>query len=112
MKGMNAKTGRPLSGNAHLCQSILNILTTPIGTRVLRRDYGSRLPELVDAPLDGVLVADIRRATAVALNRWEPRVSISRIYVLAAGSGTIEVVIEARNNETGAPFRTAGVRIS
>ncbi|PKA32508.1 hypothetical protein CWR41_22540 [Cedecea lapagei] len=112
MKGMNARTGRPLSGSAHLRQSILNILTTPVGTRVLRRDYGSELPELVDAPVDAALVARIRRATAGALNRWEPRIRVTRVYVLAAGSGFIEVVIEGRSLESGASFRTNGVRIA
>lgn len=112
MKGMNARTGRPLTGIAHLRQSILNILTTPIGTRVLRREYGSELPELVDAPVDAALVARIRRATAHALNRWEPRIRIQRVYVLSAGDGFIEVVIEGLNLESGVPFRTNGVKIS
>ncbi len=49
--GMNAATGRNLTGLDHLHQSIADILSTPIGTRVMRRDYGSRLPELIDAPM-------------------------------------------------------------
>ncbi|ELN2578469.1 GPW/gp25 family protein [Enterobacter kobei] len=112
MKGMNARTGRPLSGNDHLRQSILNILTTPVGTRVLRRDYGSELPELVDAPVDAALIGRIRRATADALNRWEPRIRVTRVYVTGAGNGFIEIVIEGRSLESGAQFRTSGVRIT
>ena len=112
MKGMNARTGRPLSGNDHLRQSILNILTTPVGTRVLRREYGSELPELVDAPVDAALVGRIRRATADALNRWEPRIQVTRVYVTGAGNGFIEIVIEGRSLESGTQFRTNGVRIT
>jgi phage baseplate assembly protein W len=41
MQGMNRNTGRKLSGVDHLRQSIVDILTTPIGSRVMRRDYGS-----------------------------------------------------------------------
>lgn len=111
MKGMNAETGRPLSGDAHLNQSIANLLTTPIGTRVLRRDYGSGLFDLVDSPLDGILVSNIRKETAVAINRWEPRLKIERVYVLAAGNGYIEVGIEGYNRENNAYFRSSRVRV-
>lgn len=39
MNGISATTGRPLSGIDHLRQSIRDILTTPIGSRVMRRLY-------------------------------------------------------------------------
>ncbi len=39
MRGMNANTGKELEGIEHLKQSIIDILTTPIGSRVMRRDY-------------------------------------------------------------------------
>ena len=48
MIGMSAVTGKPLEGLDHLRQSIADILSTPIGTRVGRREYGSLLAELVD----------------------------------------------------------------
>ena len=51
MIGLNATNGQALSGLDHLRQSIRDILTTRIGTRVMRRDYGSRLPDLVDSPV-------------------------------------------------------------
>lgn len=52
MRGMNASTGKELEGLNHLKQSIVDILTTPIGSRVMRRDYESRLLELVDKPIN------------------------------------------------------------
>ncbi len=51
MKGMDAKTGKTLEGIEHLKQSIIDILTTPVNSRIMRRDYGSRLFELVDKPI-------------------------------------------------------------
>ncbi|GDD08501.1 phage baseplate assembly protein [Escherichia coli] len=35
MLGMDRNTGKPLSGVDHICQSIVDILTTPLGTRVM-----------------------------------------------------------------------------
>ncbi|MEN1410054.1 GPW/gp25 family protein, partial [Pseudomonas aeruginosa] len=49
---MNAHTGGAIDRLAHIRQSIADILTTRIGTRVMRREYGSQLPELIDAPFN------------------------------------------------------------
>ena len=46
--GINTNTGRSISGKAHLRQSIADILSTPIGSRVMRRNYGSHLFDLID----------------------------------------------------------------
>lgn len=48
MNGVNCRTGKRLSGVAHLRQSVSDILNTPVGSRVLVRDYGSDLFELLD----------------------------------------------------------------
>lgn len=89
MTGMNAETGKPLAGDAHLGQSIADILTTPIGTRVMRRDYGSALFELIDAPLNALTRLRLFAATADALRRWEPRLRLTRVKLIdGEGSGT------------------------
>jgi phage baseplate assembly protein W len=41
MIGTNATSRKPLAGIEHLRQSIRDILTTPIGSRIMRRDFGS-----------------------------------------------------------------------
>lgn len=46
MPGMHTATGRALFGLAHIRQSITGILTTPIGSRLMRRRYGSEVTEL------------------------------------------------------------------
>lgn len=92
--GMNGNTGRPLTGVEHLAQSIRDILTTPIGTRVMRRDYGSRVPDLIDRPINQGLFAELRAAVADALARWEPRFTLSRIGVSEVGPGHIGYRLE------------------
>jgi phage baseplate assembly protein W len=81
MAGMSRSTGAVLGGFDHLRQSIQDILTTPVGTRVHRRDYGSRLPRLVDRPINNSLVAELVAATAEALDRWEPRLRLEQVKV-------------------------------
>lgn len=92
MAGMSRTTGQPLEGFEHLRQSIQDILTTPVGTRVHRRDYGSRLPRLVDRPINEGLVAELVAAAAEALDRWEPRLRLERIQVEAVSpAGEVEL---------------------
>lgn len=79
MTGMNAVTGRPLSGIHHIQQSLQDILTTPIGSRVMRRDYGSLLPELIDQPTNDVTLLQIYAAIVMAVIKWEPRVVIATV---------------------------------
>jgi phage baseplate assembly protein W len=52
MIGMDARSGAFSDDLAHLRQSIADVLTTPIGSRVQRREYGSLLPELIDQPFN------------------------------------------------------------
>ena len=79
MRGIDARTGKPLSGLAHLRQSIRDILTTPLGSRIMRRNYGSRLFDLVDNPLNEQTLVEIFAATAEALIQWEPRLKVMRV---------------------------------
>lgn len=111
MRGVDAATGGPLDGPAHLRQSIRDILTTPIGTRVMRRTYGSRLMELVDTPVTAALAAAITAATAEALDRWEPRVRLERVQIAAAGAGHVTLDLEGVYVPEGTPLRIAGVRV-
>ena len=94
MQGMNRNTGRKLSGVDHLRQSIVDILTTPIGSRVMRRDYGSRLYQLVDAPINRALFVEVYAATAEALVKWEPRFQLSRVQVESVKPGQISIALE------------------
>lgn len=94
MAGMNAHTGKPLGGIAHLQQSVRAILSTPVGSRVERREFGSRVPGLLDAPLGPESAADIQAAAVEALGRHEPRLAVRQAALRAAapdGSIALEI---------------------
>jgi phage baseplate assembly protein W len=99
---MNTATGRAIEGEAHLRQSIADILTTPIGSRVMRRDYGSLLPELIDQPVNGATRMKLFGATASALMRWEPRIRLTRID-LARGEEPGSFVLDIEGRRTDLP---------
>lgn len=81
MIGIDAATGRALSGMQHLAQSVADILTTPLGSRVMRRDYGSLLPELIDQPFNDATRLRLYGAATLALMRWEPRIRLIRVQL-------------------------------
>lgn len=77
--GMNAKTGRRITGADHLSQSVGKIIGTSVGTRVRRRPFGSVAPDLVDAPAHAATLLQLYAAAATALLAWEPRLTLRTI---------------------------------
>ncbi len=47
--GMNRSDGLTVTDLEHISQSIGDILRTPVGSRVMRRDYGSLLASMIDS---------------------------------------------------------------
>ena len=93
--GMDRQTGRRITGDAHLAQSIADILTTPKGTLVMLRDYGSDLPDIIDQPINGETLIDVYQATAEALDQWEPRLKLERVQITQARAGFAELELSA-----------------
>jgi len=87
MKGMDAKTGKALEEIDHLKQSIIDILTTPVNSRIMRRSYGSRLFELVDKPVNRDLTLEIYAATAEALGKFERRFKLEKVKMTEVKEG-------------------------
>ncbi len=111
MIGLNKSTGNSIDAlEDHVRQSISDILTTPVGSRVMRRDYGSVIPELIDQPLNQATLLRLYAATAAAVMRWEPRFQISRInleYNAPAGA-TVEVAGRLGNSDLTSTTRVGG----
>ena len=78
---MNRTTGQRLDAVAHLRQSIGDILSTPIGSRVMRREYGSLVPALIDKPDNLATQTRFFAAATSALMRWEPRLKVDRMSI-------------------------------
>jgi uncharacterized protein len=111
MDGINALTGKRLGGVAHLRQSITDILRTPIGTRVMRRDYGSRLPRLIDAPINRQTIMDIIAESVTAIGRWEPRFKVRKVEVITADPGRIELDVTGEYLPDGKAITLDGIEI-
>ena len=89
MIGMDRRTGLPISGVEHLRQSIEDILTTPLGSRLMRPEYGSTIRRFVDLPVSEGWKSAVQAEAARALKRWEPRIDLARVQVLSVLDGRI-----------------------
>ncbi|MFJ4132395.1 GPW/gp25 family protein [Pseudomonas cyclaminis] len=90
MIGMDRHTGQPISGIEHVRQSIEDILTTPLGSRRQRPEYGSQLRRFVDLPVTEGWKSAVQAEVARALGRWEPRLKLSQVRVTSVLNGRIE----------------------
>lgn len=88
MTGLSNRSGRavPHQSDDYIRRSVTDVLTTPIGSRVMRRDYGSYLPELVDQPLNAATRLKLYGATAMALMRWHKRSRLKSVRLAVEGS--------------------------
>lgn len=106
MTGMSKITGRPLSRQEHIQQSITDILTTPIGSRVMRRDYGSLLFELIDQPGNPATTLLLMAATVGAIMAWEPRIRVTHIQISLGKQldGTATIDLEGEMTDSNEPL--------
>lgn len=111
MQGMNVHTGRSIADMDHLRQSITDILSTPIGSRVMRRDYGSRLFKRLDAPLTGELLAEIYADVVEALFSYEPRFEVTNVSVVSMDQGHLVLDVTGKYLITGEDITLTGIEI-
>lgn len=104
--GMNRNTGIGISDSEHISQSMRDILQTPVGSRVMRREYGSLLSALIDMPQNPALRLQIMVACYFAIQKWEPRIRLTSISFERGDTGEMYVDITGMRTDTGASVST------
>ena len=108
---MDRASGKPLADLLHLRQSITDILSTPIGSRIMRREYGSRLFKRIDAPITGELIAEIYADVVEALFNYEPRFEATNVTVVSMDNGHLVLDITGKYLVTGEDVTLNGIEI-
>lgn len=96
-RGMDRETGRYTTDRlAHIRQSLQDIFTTALGSRLMRRHYGSQLFEMMDAPMNAAGRLRLTAALVDAASRWEPRVTLLSALIDLDSSGRVVLSYHAR----------------
>jgi hypothetical protein len=76
-------TGRValVTSDREIEEAIRLILGTTPGERPMRPEFGSRISELVFAPADATTAGQLAFESRVALERWEPRITVEDVEV-------------------------------
>lgn len=98
--GMSQGNGRAITDTDHLRQSVRDILLTPQGSRIARREYGSLLSELIDQPQNPALRLQVMSAVYVALSRWEPRLTLDSITINSSFDGSMVVELTGQRDNS------------
>ena len=102
--GMSRDTGEVLTDSDHIRQSVRDILLTPVGSRIMRRSYGSLLSALTDQPQNASLSLQIMSACYMAILQWEPRVKLTAISFESDISGAMVVELSGNRTDNANPF--------
>ena len=93
---MSRTTGKSIQLVEHIRQSIEDILFTPIGSRIMRREYGSYIFKLLDQPFSDALALQIMAASATAIITWEDRVNLSNVQFTKVENGKFNIAIKTQ----------------
>lgn len=99
--GMNQQNGTRLTELDHVRQSVRDILVTPVGSRLMRREYGSLIPDLIDEAQNPATRLRVMAATYGALCRWEPRIRLTTINIASASDGSMVVDLTGSRADGG-----------
>lgn len=100
MSGLRADTGFATDDEVeHIQRSIRRILTTPIGSRVERRPFGSLIPDLIDHPDNPSNRLRLIAATYMAIIRWEPRVRLSSASIVTTFDGQVGIDMQCQRRD-------------
>ncbi len=103
---MSRQTGLNLEKETdQIRQAIQDILTTPVGSRLMRRSYGSLLPLMIDAPFNEITRLQLYAAAATALIQWENRINLESISIQPVDQGKFVLdlsvtVVDSNQNES------------
>jgi len=110
--GMDRETGRLIDGWPHVAQSLGDIFTTRFGERVMRRYYGSLVPELLGENMVPETFLRFYSALGAALVQ-EPRVALTRVEPLSVsrdGRARFRIEFEWRPRGHLGDFTPAGAK--
>lgn len=100
----NKYTGKAISSIQRIQQIIQDILTTRKGTRLMRPEYGSYIPLLIDSAMNDAGILRLKAAIATAIVINEPTLSVTKIQISTNTKGHAIADIHIKTNGATQPI--------
>jgi len=81
-QGTHEETGAPLTGSAHLAQSLGEIWMTSVNMMPMLLDFGANLRGFLSEDVTPALALAIYNELAVSAARWEPEYAIAQMQLV------------------------------
>ena len=85
--GIDERTGKVITGPAHLAQSLSKIWHTRLDTRVMRLSFGSDLRSLLAEDLTPAIALLIYNELVATAARWEPEYRLTQLQLVKLTAG-------------------------
>jgi phage baseplate assembly protein W len=92
--GMNRVTGKAIGPEEHIPQSIGDMLRTPKGTRVMRRDYGASYLSEDGSVRGGISSDQIAEEARALLAHYEPRILVYLVSTTMSDGALVSISVE------------------
>jgi phage baseplate assembly protein W len=97
----DARTGgvRVTEGPEKIRDNLVHILLTDLGERVMRRDWGAGIRQMLHDPVNPVLLSVVRHQVVKAIARAEPRVEVTEVRLEAVRPGAASSRVATQGSE-------------
>jgi len=116
MSGIDRRTGHVIDNFTSACQSVEVIFATPIGERIMRRQFGAGIVELLGRLMRPDLFPVVMVLIAAAIDVWEPRFRVRAVRftgsvdAVRAGQAGIAIEVDWRPGAHRGDFTLEGTR--
>ena len=104
-------TGAELDRASRLRQSVTTILSTPVNSTVMRRDFGSRILELIDKNVTPTWLTALYAEAAEAINRWEPDFLVTGFEPVMQTPGNVTLHIYGVDTLSGTRLKLENITL-
>jgi phage baseplate assembly protein W len=87
------------SGARKIRENLVHLLLSGIGERVMQREYGGGIRQLVHDPNNDALRAIVQHQIGKAIGKWEPRVLLQNVGVTQQ-EGTLMIEVQYVERQT------------
>ncbi|WP_311272386.1 MULTISPECIES: GPW/gp25 family protein [unclassified Rhizobium] len=85
--GIDERTGKVITGPAHLAQSLGKIWHTRVGSRVMRLTFGADLRSLLSEDLTPAIALLLYNEMVATAAQWEPEYRINQLQLVKMTEG-------------------------